>query len=164
MPVPKKDVVTWFLEMIDIRSDGECWLWKGKHKGSGGYATFVHCGEWFRAHRFSYELFVGPIPEGMCVLHKCDVRHCVNSGHLFVGSKADNTADMLKKGRHSHGNQHGLLTCGEKNSSVRLTAEEVIGIRKRKEAGETMEDIAKHFGITPQNVWRIVHRQTWRHV
>ncbi|MCI0564461.1 MAG: HNH endonuclease [Nitrososphaera sp.] len=80
-----------------------CWLWTGKKKCSG-YGLIPKGGPGknspaLRVHRVMWELTFGPIPEGQKILHKCDVRHCVNPEHLFLGTQADNLADCKDKGR-----------------------------------------------------------------
>ncbi len=77
-----------------------CWLWTGATFASGYGQTRRNYRE-RRAHRASWEVHRGPIPEGMCVLHKCDVKLCVNPDHLFLGTHAENMADMSRKGRVS---------------------------------------------------------------
>ena len=86
------------------RQPGGCWIWDLKGRTKDGYAF----GTWppkkrRTAHRISYEAHIGPIPEGMMVLHKCDVRDCVNPEHLFLGTQIDNVHDMMDKGRFSNG-------------------------------------------------------------
>ena len=78
---------------------GPCWLWTAftKENGYGQFGRAKHDGVY--AHRFSYELHVGPVPEGLCVLHKCDVRSCVRPDHLFLGTERDNAHDRDTKGR-----------------------------------------------------------------
>ena len=75
-----------------------CWLWAGRLVEGYGIFTLNHRDNQL-AHRASYEHFVGPIPQGLFVLHKCDVRSCINPDHLFIGTHADNMADMKRKGR-----------------------------------------------------------------
>ncbi len=76
-----------------------CWLWQGSLT-SDGYGRFWLIDRHVRAHRASYELRYGPIPEGMVVRHKCDVPQCVNPDHLELGTQADNNRDIVTRGRH----------------------------------------------------------------
>ena len=92
-----------FMSHVDkIDGDG-CWIWTGSRRGvevkNGHYGGFWKDGKSVLAHRMSYELFVGPIPEGMFVLHKCDVPLCVKPEHLWLGTQAQNMQDAIRKGR-----------------------------------------------------------------
>lgn len=83
-----------------IEPHGECWMWLGKILKPGmGYGLASQHARWTLAHRLSYQTFVDDIPEGMQVLHHCDVPSCVNPEHLFLGTQADNMRDMIRKGR-----------------------------------------------------------------
>lgn len=75
-----------------------CWIWNSK-KNKAGYGLIKIDGSYKRAHRVSYELFIGEIPDGLLVCHKCDVRECINPDHLFIGTHKENTQDMISKGR-----------------------------------------------------------------
>lgn len=95
-----------------------CWLWTGAWSAKG-YGSVGHKSQNY-AHRLSYETFVGPIPDGMLVCHKCDVRPCCNPDHLFVGTIDDNQKDSARKGR---------MHRGLSNYNAKLTPELVAVIR-----------------------------------
>jgi hypothetical protein len=89
----------WLLDRVEKDANG-CWLWTRSVTGKG----YGKCGNgfvWVTTHRLSWETFVGPIPEGKHVLHRCDVRRCINPEHLFLGTNADNVRDAIEKKRAS---------------------------------------------------------------
>ena len=94
-----------FLAKVSASNDQGCKLWTGariKRYGYGQFGVKVD-GKWGmrRAHRVAWEIAHGPIPDGLCVLHDCDVTNCVNPAHLFLGTQTQNMADMRAKGRGS---------------------------------------------------------------
>jgi hypothetical protein len=103
-----------FAKNVDF--SGECWMWNG-YRIKGRYGHF-NAGnkKMLLAHRFSWVHFNGDIPEGLYVLHKCDVPYCVNPNHLFLGTQQDNMDDMVRKGRQGRtggakGDKNGSRTC-----------------------------------------------------
>jgi len=96
----------------------------------------------------------GPIPDGMQVLHRCDNPPCCNPAHLFLGTQADNIADMIAKRR-------GGAVSGEAHYRAKLTADQVSAIRARYAAGETQVALAREFGVSQTNISRIVRGTTW---
>lgn len=138
-----------------------CWLWQGAMDGAYGYGAFFCHGKNHRAHRFAYELLVGPIPEGLFVCHSCDNPPCVNPAHLWVGTNYDNFSDMRAKGRAAVPVANKDEACHQ----AKLTAADVREIRRRRaEAGVPYSALAAAYGVTKTNAWYIVNRRTWRHV
>lgn len=119
------------------------------------------------AHRVAYELAVGPIPDGMLVLHHCDTPPCIKPAHLFVGTYADNTADMYAKQRQ-RGGWGAVPACkkarGEQHGFAKLTAEDVVAIRTAAANGERFVSIARRFPVGRQSIANIVYRIRWAHV
>lgn len=142
-----------FFKHID-KADG-CWTWTSS-KNSDGYGQFNICGASKSAHRVSWELHNGNIPDGMHVLHKCDNPPCVNPEHLFLGTNHDNVLDREAKGRNRASRNKGT-----KNPSVKITESDVLEIRS-----STMKQIelAKKFGVTFQMISRIKLNKAWKHV
>lgn len=138
-----------------------CFLWIGNLSGTG-YGRFQWKGKERLAHRVAWELHRGPIPDGLCVCHKCDQRHCVNPDHFFLGTNADNTADKCRKGRQSRSRLGGAP--GERNSHAKLNEEQVITIRARAAAGERLADIARDYQVSDGLVSMIATRRVWKHV
>lgn len=133
-----------------------CWLWTASKTWDGYGRIGVHTPkQWDRAHRISWEIHFGPIPPGLYVLHRCDVRLCVNPDHLFLGTCAENLADMHEKGRSPR---------GARNGNAKLTEEAVTEIRRRRAAGESLASVATRFGIHQNHVTAITTRRRWAHV
>jgi len=109
-------VIDYFETKFDKTENG-CWLWK-QARDKDGYGSFKFKRKVYRAHRFSYMLYKGEIPDGMMVLHKCDIPNCINPEHLFLGTAKDNAQDAAKKGRI--GNRKGYKISEEQKEYRRL--------------------------------------------
>ena len=137
-------------------SDSGCWIWT-ENTNYLGYGLMKVNGKNVAAHRLSYKLHIGDIPEGMHVLHKCDVRPCVNPSHLFLGTHADNMRDMAEKGRtrdHS----------GENNYRAKLTWDDVNKIRRLHKTQKINQSaIAREYGVNKTTISCICNNKTWRH-
>ncbi len=132
-----------------------CWEWAG-FKMPSGYGRFRVGGNIEYAHRYSYKLYIGEIPKGLCVCHHCDNPSCVNPRHLFIGTHKDNMQDCISKGR-------GGRLSGEKHPRSILTWDEVDEIRRLYLSGEcTQTEISKLFATDKQNIWHIVHYRSWK--
>lgn len=152
-----------FEASFDRRGDDECWPWESGRLASG-YGRFYYRGRTHLAHRFIYERSCGPIPRGMFVCHHCDNPPCVNPAHLFVGTPADNTADMISKGRYRQGSRENVVR-GEDVARSVLTERDVRAMRAvRAERGSPYHVIAQQFGVATRTAWLAVTGRTWAHV
>ena len=137
-----------------------CWLWIGA-LGSGGYGRISSGGKYGpvkKAHRASWELFRGPIPDGLSVLHKCDVRSCVNPDHLWLGTQAENMADCSRKGR-------GRSVNGKDSHLAKLSEADVRYIKENYTGryGQRIE-LAERFGVHVSTIKAINRGLTWKHI
>lgn len=147
------------------------WPWSESAARRNSYGSLTAGGVMASAHRLSYVLFVGPIPEGLLVRHSCDFRACVNPAHLSTGTKKDNIHDAMRRDRLSVGDDHYTrqhperVARGERQHLARLTVEIVKDIRVRYAAGGvTLLSLGSQFGVTEQAIHCVVHRKTWKHV
>ena len=153
---PTTDIGRFLAKIVCGLSD--CWFWHGS-LDSSNYGRVTHKAANF-AHRLSWHLFRGPIPEGMRVLHRCDVRNCVNPDHLFLGTQLDNIADMVAKGRN-----RGRAVFGEANPVSKLTTAQVLSMREeRRTSGTSYRQLSKKFGVTIMTAFRATSGQSWSHL
>jgi hypothetical protein len=139
---------------------GDCWVWTGSLSNKG-YGQMHVSGKNLLAHRVSFELFHGPIPPGMWVLHRCDNRRCVNPDHLFLGDCALNMQDCAAKGRLHFQKASGR---GEEHTQAKLTVEQVADMRELYRSGRfTKKDLAVRFGISPSQAGNILLYRHWKH-
>ena len=134
-----------FMGKVRFSDLSDCWIWTASLNHAGYGKCRIHPGGWDRAHRVSWRLFRGQIPNDTCVLHRCDNRSCVNPNHLFLGDRADNYWDMAAKGRRK----------------IKLSPNEVIAIRKDV---RTAKEIAIEYGVSISNVYHIRERTRWSSV
>ncbi len=140
---------------IHTRLKTRCWIWVGGK--SNGYGKIKLSGRMVGVHRLSWKIHNRPISNsGLFVLHECDVRHCVNPDHLFLGTHQDNMDDKVNKGRQSR-------LRGEKNPEAKLSDSEVQEIRTLYEDGFLQREIAKFYEVSQQAVSLIVTRMFWKH-
>jgi hypothetical protein len=115
-----------------------------------------------KAHRFSYALAHSGIPDGAWILHTCDNPQCVNPAHLYAGTPSDNVQDMLDRERYAK--THASDMAGMKNPGATLSDDDVLTIRRRREAGETYASIARDYGISTPHAYNLCARKRWTHI
>ena len=166
MKRPVQSPTVRFWRMVDKRGPDDCWGW------TGGKTPFGH-GRFRRGrkdegqvgpHCFSYELHVGPITDGLFVLHKCDNPSCVNPSHLFLGTQSANLQDCRDKGRLQGHFQNGPDARRRRGSShpvSKLTEAQIPAIRQDP---RSYCAIAKDYGVDNSLIGRIKRREAWAHV
>lgn len=141
----------------NIRIDDKtgCHIWT-RATSEGGYGIVTRNNKTQYAHRHFWELKNGAIPDGLCVLHKCDCRPCCNVDHLFLGDYQDNSDDMISKNRHCKGEDH---------HSAKLKKEEVLLIRQKYATGKyTYKKLSDIFGVNFSVISEIVKKTIWKHI
>lgn len=134
-----------FWSKVRTSDPSDCWLWLGSTNGQYGvFPEMRPSGKWGNslAHRVSWRVTRGTIPNGLYVCHKCDIRLCVNPAHLWLGTHRENQADMGRKGRTY-------------SPAKKLTDDDVTQIRLRIERGEPRISIASAFNVAPNHISRI---------
>lgn len=144
-----------FWSKVDKSSgpDG-CWLWTGS-RISTGYGNVYYLGSMVLAHRLSLMLSGVDVQPSVFVCHKCDNPPCCNPAHLFLGTNADNVADMISKDRHSR---------GERNGHAKLSPESVSEIRRLRSDGATEIELSARFGVSRATISDISRRRSWTHI
>lgn len=132
-----------------------CWEWQGRRSNQGyGYLTEGHKGK-IAAHRLSFRLSNGDIPDGAHVLHRCDNPPCVRPDHLFLGDASSNQLDAISKGRQA---------TGSRRWGAKLTESMVRDARAAAAAGETIGALAERFGVNRTTMSVAIAGHTWKHV
>lgn len=150
----KQSLTDRFEAKYSASSYANCWPWLGAHHGKG-YGHFQLKGKCEKAQRVSYSLYVGDLKPGLLVMHKCDNPPCVNPAHLFLGTNAENMADMKAKGR-------GNGPRGVAQHLSKLTEQDVREIRATPPRNG--RKLAARYGVSPTTISAIRKRQTWGHV
>jgi len=148
--IPPIERFRWYFR-INLVTD--CWNWIGA-KNRGGYGYFYADKRLIAAHRFSWEILYGPIPENLFCLHRCDNPACVNPSHLFLGTLQDNRRDCVSKNRQAKGS--------ETNKSS-LTDKDIVDIRRLKNTF-TFAELGDIYDVSSEAIWSICHRKSWKHI
>lgn len=144
-----------FKKKFKVAGPDECWIWTGSKQHFGHGECRIMNGK-TAAHRVAWVLAGNEIPDGLCVLHKCDNPPCVNPAHLFVGTRGDNSRDMLAKGRN-------VAPRGERCAAAKLTSQQVLEIRRRF-GQESAINLGRVFGINRRTVYKLVKKLRWKHL
>lgn len=180
-----KESIALFWGNVKIKSRDDCWNWTAT-TNKFGYGQLKRSGVTMRAHRFSYMIKLGQIPDGMCVLHRCDNPLCCNPKHLFLGTKKQNSEDMVKKGRQASGDKNGarkhperheygdyhwarrmphLVSRGSKCGASKVTEAVVVEMRREFPSAMTSyRRFGSKYGLSAQGALDIISRKTWKHV
>jgi hypothetical protein len=160
-----------YLDKVDKRGPEECWEWSGGRFEKGYGAFRLSAKRMVKAHRFGFELLIGPIPAGLYVCHTCDNPPCQNPRHWFLGTHKDNAHDREQKMRGRYKTLGPLppkpkvgRARGERDGNAKLTEADVLEIRRLSTTGVSQRSIAERFGITQVNVSSIARRRTWAHL
>ncbi len=153
-PPPKRPIAERFWEKVR-KADGDgCWEWLA-HRNARGYGTFSTATRVHRlAHRVAWELTAGELSADARVLHRCDNPACVRPSHLFIGTQADNVADMMQKGR-------GKKALGERSGMSKLTDDVVVEARS---TGVSIPELARRVGVHPSTLWKARSGKSWKHI
>jgi len=146
----------WFFGRTMPEPNSGCLLWLGSYMPHGGYGQVSVGRRMFKAHRVAWRLARGPIPRGLCVLHKCDTAPCVNVDHLFLGTLLDNNADRHRKGRSGS-------AAGERHARAKLTETKVREIRSLR-GRFSQHELAWLYGVDQTVIAKVLVGKSWRHV
>jgi hypothetical protein len=152
-------------KFLDTMDSDKCWNFEGADCGNG-YKGFQLGKTTKLAHRAAYILFVGPIPKGLWICHKCDNKHCCNPSHLFLGTSTDNVRDAMEKRRWFTANRISAANSprGENHHKSKLKDSDIVAIRARIKKGETQASIAKEYGLWHTTISRIARGIGWKHI
>lgn len=150
----QQSIIQRFQSVISPEPMSGCWLWAACADRLG-YGQWRFDGRIQKAHRVAWQLYRAPIPNGLLVLHRCDVPSCVNPDHLWLGTQADNVADMIAKERQ----RHDRNPRGEHNGRAKLTESDVQAIRA---SSESQHVCARRFGVGSTAIANIRRGKRWK--
>lgn len=153
MPRLTEKQIAHFWSKIQIAGEDECWNWLGCSIRGYGCITFQYIT--YRANRIAYFLSRNKDPNELVICHTCDNPSCCNPKHLWAGTMADDTQDMVAKGRSSKGSKH---------HNTQFTNTQVRRIRKQSARGETQMALAEQYDVAQSTIHCIVNRKTWAHI
>lgn len=166
----ESDRKRFFQKVAKEPGENGCWLWTAA-KNNRGYGRFgIGSSRTVLAHRFAFALEHGRIGASELCCHTCDVKACVRASHLFKGTAADNSADMLSKGRQAAGGRNGArchperVPKGERSGHAKLNSAQVRDIRAQAASGTTQKQLAALFGVRRGAISKIVSRRNWKHL
>lgn len=154
MPKPRP-IEDRFWEKVRKLANDQCWEWKGATYNKKGYGCFWGKGGPVAAHRLSYELHHGPIPDGLHVLHTCDNPACVNPLHIYAGTNLENVQDAVRRRRHP---------VGEDAPRARFTNADIVAMHRLHAEGKSGRWIARKYQTSPGHVNRILRGIVWGHL
>ena len=134
----------------------ECWEWQGS-RSTAGYGHIKVDDRLTPAHRIAFTMAKGPIPPGKIIMHSCDNRRCCNPAHLSIGTKKENAADMLQKGRANK-------ATGLRHHAAKLTPADIDQARALKARGVSLSAIGRQFGVDRTTVRNAITGRTWRSI
>ena len=153
----KRNNVETFWNLVDKTTNPNgCWEWQGNFQPKMPYGRYTINGKFWTAHRLSYTLVKGDIPQGLVVMHSCDNPKCCRPEHLNLGTKTDNNKDRDIKQRQARG-----IT----NGSTKLTEQDILDIRNMPYGARgDNKRIRLKYNIDKTTVQKIVNRITWKHI
>lgn len=156
---PKQSIIDRFFS--NVEKTANCWNWTAAK--ANGYGVFcIARGKAQIARRWLYQQLRGEVSRSLDVCHTCDNRACVNPDHLFTGTRAENMADCVAKGRTSKGRLRPNRQ-GEKHHMAKLTHEQATQIIAKRRSGETLKSLSTAYGVSMTQVHRIAKAQSWKH-
>ncbi len=151
---PPRPLIERFWERVEVRGEDDCWFWTAACFPSG-YGAIRDEGQARCAHRVSYQIDHGHIPQGLFVLHHCDERRCVNPKHLYAGTQKQNVQDAWDRDR---------MPFGEQTVMSKLTEADVVEIRRRRREGESLASLSCAFGVGQPTISMVARSKTWKRV